>query len=135
MPHAGEEFADTPLWNAVDAAIGELLGSGDLQLATSRAHVVGYLCARLVAGGFGVQQERAESMTAARFADFLEQAAAAGIGGAEWSAQMTARHADARVEEARRQAALIGLRVDQGGLAAEQAAMYLRALAKGLRER
>ena len=135
MSHPWQELEGTPLWNAVDAAIGELLDNGELPHTTSRAHVVGYLCARLVASGFGERAERAEAMTAARFADFLEQAAAAGIGGEEWSAQMTARHADARVEEARRQAALIGLRVDQGGLAPEQAAMYLRALAKGLRER
>jgi hypothetical protein len=97
--------------------------------------VVGYLCRQLVAAGLiAAPSSVAGTLTAEQFAAFLERAADAGPGSPDWQAHVATHYADARLEESRRQAALLGLRIEQGGITAEQAATYFRALARGLRE-
>jgi len=43
------EYADTPLWHAVAAAVAELEATRQITLATAPDYVVGYLCQQLVA--------------------------------------------------------------------------------------
>jgi hypothetical protein len=64
---------------------------------------------------------------------YLERVAREGIAPAEWQEHMATHYTDGAVEEARRQAVLLHLRLQQGGVSTEQAAEYFRALARGLR--
>jgi hypothetical protein len=48
MAHPYVELEGTPLWNAVEAAINDLVVNRDLIEQTARTHIVGYIC-RVVA--------------------------------------------------------------------------------------
>jgi hypothetical protein len=43
------QYADTPLWRAVAAAVAELQATREISIATAPDYVVGYLCQQLVA--------------------------------------------------------------------------------------
>lgn len=45
--HPYIEFEDTPLWNAIDEAIDDLVENQDLTETTHRSYVVGYLCKKI----------------------------------------------------------------------------------------
>jgi hypothetical protein len=47
MSHPYNEFEDTALWKALDAALADLEQNRDVQLSTARDYVVGYLCQQL----------------------------------------------------------------------------------------
>jgi hypothetical protein len=47
MPHPYTEHEGSALWDATDAALGDLDRNGDVALRTARTHVVGYLCQQL----------------------------------------------------------------------------------------
>jgi hypothetical protein len=49
MSHPYREFEGTRLWREIETALGELERNHDISLTTTREHVVGYLCKRLVA--------------------------------------------------------------------------------------
>ena len=51
MSHPYSEFEHTPLWKAIDAAVAELEQNRDVELKTTREHVIGYLCQQLSAQG------------------------------------------------------------------------------------
>ena len=44
------QYADTPLWHAVAAAVAELQATHEISIATAPDYVVGYLCQQIVAG-------------------------------------------------------------------------------------
>ena len=50
MPHAFEEFKDTPLWRVLAATIAELEATREITVATAPEYVIGLLCRELVAG-------------------------------------------------------------------------------------
>lgn len=130
------EFEDTPLWRAIDAALTSLEENHDVAPMTARTHVVGYLCRQLHDAGVLAPAAMEDPRRAAqRFASFLDGAADAWPGDAAWQATVGVAHESAIIEQARQQAALTQLRLAQGSLTPEQAAGYLRAIARGLRER
>jgi hypothetical protein len=43
------EYRDTPLWAALDSAIGELVASRELSLNTAPEYVIEFLCRELTA--------------------------------------------------------------------------------------
>ena len=49
MEHPYSQYERTPLWEAIDAAISTLEQNRDVELATAREYVIGYLCQQLVA--------------------------------------------------------------------------------------
>jgi hypothetical protein len=51
MSHPYREFEQTPLWRAIDIAVAELEQNNDVELRTTREHVIGYLCRLLAAQG------------------------------------------------------------------------------------
>lgn len=129
-PHEG-----TPLWDAVDEALAALEATGALTLAGERADAIALLCERLA--GTGVLKESAARRTedARRaFADFLDETARLGVDAVDWQGRTATHYFDARVEEARRQALFVQLRLAQGSIEPAQAAVYFANLARGLRE-
>ena len=44
MSHPYIRFESDPLWSILERAIADLAANGDLQEATDRAYIVGYLC-------------------------------------------------------------------------------------------
>jgi hypothetical protein len=48
MVHPYAELEGTPLWNAVELAIGDLVQNADLIEQTPRAYIVGYICQGLL---------------------------------------------------------------------------------------
>jgi hypothetical protein len=54
MNHPYNKFENTPLWNAIDAAVADLEHNRDVELKTSREYVIGYLCQKLAALGVPV---------------------------------------------------------------------------------
>jgi hypothetical protein len=58
MNHPYREFEGTAVWREIDAAIGALEENRDVQLSTSRSHVIGSICKRL--SDAGILSERAE---------------------------------------------------------------------------
>lgn len=133
--HPYAELEGTPLWSVISAALAELEADHDVLLTTTRAHVVGLLCQRVVESGLATASPAAGRPDAAQLASFLERAALAWPSEAEWQAQLRVGYPDAHTEEARRQAGLTHLRHAQGGLSTAQAAEYLQAIARGLRAR
>jgi hypothetical protein len=132
-PH--DRFEGTPLWDAVSRALLDLEENADLTLRTARPYVVGVLCERVAETGLLRDAAmRPGAGTRAGFAAFLERVAGGGVEPDEWREHVATRYADGAVEEARRQAALLQLRLGQGSVSAEQAAEYFRALAGGLRK-
>jgi hypothetical protein len=125
---------DSTLRRALDAALAELEASGQLALHAPRADVLDFLCAG-VGAVVSSPDDDAPDTDGGRvaFAVALEAAARDGFGHPAWRQAATRRYADAAVEEARRQAGLVQLRLAQGGVTAEQAAVYLRRLAEGMR--
>ena len=129
------EHEGTPLWRAIAHAVDALESSDALTVHGPRAHVVAALCEQIADAGLlsdGATQPGAG--TPAGFAAYLEHVARDGIAPAAWQEHMGTRYTDARVEEARRQAVLLQLRLQQGNVSAEQAAEYFRTLARGLRD-
>lgn len=51
MDHPYRDLENSPAWNAIATAIGELESNRDLQLTTDRVYVIGYLCQQLAAAG------------------------------------------------------------------------------------
>lgn len=45
--HPYREFADSPTWRSVEAALTALVRNGDLELMTQKEYVIGYICKRL----------------------------------------------------------------------------------------
>ncbi len=128
-------FDGTPLWDALARALIDLEENADLTLRTARPYVIGVLCARVAETGLLRDAAlRPGAGTRAGFAAYLERVARDGLDPAEWQEQVGTRYADGTVEEARRQAVLLQLRLRQGSVSAEQAAEYFRALAAGLRK-
>lgn len=133
QPH--ESYEGTALWNAVARAIADLEARGELTLAAERSRVVDAVCDQLLAAGVATgAATRPEAGTRGGFASFLDRVARDDVDPEAWRDHVSVRYTDAAVEEARRQAVLLHLRLSQGGLAREQAAEYFRALARGLRE-
>ena len=132
--HRYEAYDGTPLRNALERALAELEANDEVAVRTAHTHVVGALCERVAAAGL-LRAGAAEPApgTRAGMAAYLERVTREGIAPAEWQEQMAMHYADGTVEEARRQAVLLHLRLQQGGVTAEQAAEYFRALARGLR--
>lgn len=123
---------DEPVRRAVDAALAGLEAAGRLTISGARADVVDAICAGLRASGVGQGAVPAER-DAGTLAAFLDHAADADA--AEWRQHAGAPYASAHVDEARRQAALTHMRLEQGGITREQAATYFASLARALRER
>ena len=48
-PAPADAHEETPLWRAMDAAVADLEATGGLTVSAPRRHVLGYLCAALVA--------------------------------------------------------------------------------------
>jgi hypothetical protein len=48
MKQPYKEFEKTPLWKVIDAAILDLQKNRDIDLATTREHIIGYICQQLV---------------------------------------------------------------------------------------
>jgi hypothetical protein len=46
--HPYEEFESSRVWKILDKAIGELVENNDIKETTRRAHIVGYLCKKLL---------------------------------------------------------------------------------------
>ena len=135
MATSFHEHEGTPLWSAIAHALDALEASDALTMHGPRAHVVAALCERIADAGLlrdGATQPGAG--TPAGFAAYLEHVARDGIAPGAWQEHMGTRYTDARVEEARRQAVLLQLRLQQGNVSAEQAAEYFRTLARGLRD-
>lgn len=44
-------FRDTPIWRALESAVGELQETHEISVATAPDYVIGYLCQELVARG------------------------------------------------------------------------------------
>ena len=132
-PPAGPDAGD-PLRRVVDATLAGLEASGTLAIAGARADVVATLCGAIVAAGLvGDAAEAPPVRDGTTLAAFLDTAADADA--AEWRRHTGAPYASAHVDEARRQAALTHMRLEQGGITREQAATYFASLARGLRER
>lgn len=55
MDHPYRDLENSPAWNAIATAIGELESNRDLQLTTDLAYVVGHLCQQLAAKGILVE--------------------------------------------------------------------------------
>lgn len=51
MKHPYKKFEQTSLWNAIDAAVADLVKNKDLELRTTREHIIGYLCRQLSTQG------------------------------------------------------------------------------------
>jgi hypothetical protein len=49
MTRPFDEYRDTPLWNAIENTIAELVATRELQVDTAREYVIGYLCRELEA--------------------------------------------------------------------------------------
>ena len=49
MTRPFDEYRDTPLWNAIEHTIAELVATRELQVDTAREYVIGYLCRELEA--------------------------------------------------------------------------------------
>ncbi len=49
MSHPYGDYEQTPLWRVIDASIAELEQNQDMELKTTREHVIGYLCQQLTA--------------------------------------------------------------------------------------
>jgi hypothetical protein len=135
MVHPDESHEGSALGALIARVIAELEDNHELELRTARSRVVGLLCERITEAGLVSGAAIAsDAGTRAGFATFLERVAREEIGPGEWQAHVGVHYADGGVEEARRQAVLLHMRLDQGGLAREQAAEYFRALARGLRD-
>lgn len=76
-PHPYAEFEGTPLWSVLAAALAELEADHDVLVTTTRAHVVGLLCERVVASGLATPSPAASRADASELASFLERAALA----------------------------------------------------------
>ena len=135
MPHRYERFEDTPLWRALEDAVGELVDNNDVELRTDKVYVISLLCNRLEKAN--VLNSSADQSTAAlraRFAAFLDSVAAGGRHASTWQEAMTTHFGEPAVEEARQQASLTAIRLDRGDITNEQAAEYFRSLARRLRD-
>lgn len=133
--HPYAEHEGTPLWGAVERALEALVRNDDVAFRAERAHVVAALCAEIAAAGLlRDSATRPDTGTPAGFASYLEQVARDGIVADEWDERVGTHYADGAVEEARRQAVLLQMRLRTGGVSGEQAAEYFRALARKLRE-
>ena len=134
MAHPSEIYEGTPIWDAVARALAELEENADVSLRTARPCVIGVLCARVAETGLLRDAAMQPDVgTRAGFASYLERVARDGIDADEWQERVGTHYADGTVEQARRQAGLVLLRIQQGSVTAEQAAEYFRALAAGLR--
>ena len=51
MNHPYSQFEETRLWKTIDAAVAKLEQNQDVELKTTRQHVIGYLCQLLSADG------------------------------------------------------------------------------------
>lgn len=49
VPHRFAQYRDTPLWDALEAAIAELTSTREITVNTAPDYVIGYLCRELVA--------------------------------------------------------------------------------------
>jgi len=49
MTRPFDEYRDTPLWNAIENTIAELVATRELRVDTAREYVIGYLCRELEA--------------------------------------------------------------------------------------
>lgn len=47
MSHPYHAYENTPLWESIRGALGELRANGDVELTASVEHVIGYLCHQL----------------------------------------------------------------------------------------
>ena len=131
VTHPGD--ADDALRHVVDATLARLEASGVVAIVGARPDVVATLCAALAASGLvHGATEAAPPRDAATLAAFLERAADADAD--EWRRHTSAPYASADLDEARRQAALTHMRLQQGGITREQAAGYFTSLARRVRE-
>jgi hypothetical protein len=48
-PRPFDEYRDTPLWNAVESTLNELVASREIAVNTAPEYVIGYLCRQLQA--------------------------------------------------------------------------------------
>jgi len=133
-----ERWAATPAREHLEAALAELEAQGMLTLhggGAARTVAVTLLCERMhQAQLLRDAAARPAAGTRAGFAAFLEEVARGAVDDAAWQAEAGVPHADASVEEARRQAGFTRLRLRQGSITTEQAAGYFRTLAQRLRE-
>jgi hypothetical protein len=51
MTRPFDEYRDTPLWNAIENTLAELVATRELRVDTAREYVIGYLCRELEAKG------------------------------------------------------------------------------------
>lgn len=135
MTHPYERYEGTPLWAAVERAVADLEMNDDVVLRAARSHVVGALCARLDAADLlRAPTTELALETRAGYAAYLDRLAR-GDDVPDEADEPGVLPGDPAVDEARRQAGFVRLRLRQGGIGAEQAAAYFHALARGLRER
>lgn len=129
---ASVPYEGTPLWAAVEQVLDTLGGA----TPTDRPDAIRQVCERLVAAGviLPVATQPVAGSRAA-FAAFLDRLAAAKEITPEWADHAGTSYPDGVIEEARRQASFVRLRLEQGGISAEQASAYFRSLARGLRDR
>jgi hypothetical protein len=133
MPHPYERFEGTPLWDAISAELTDLANNRDLVLHTAPEYVVGALCERLSRSHLvNASGERFAATSRDRFVAFLESAARGNRAG--WQDFIATHYTDSKLEDARRQAALTGIRRDKGDITDAQAAEYFRILASRLRD-
>jgi len=132
MAHPYEEFQGSPLWQAIDAELGQLEANGDLVLTTARQYVVGALCKRLHEAQL-ISTDAAlpdwKSLVAA-----LEAAANGEAGGPVWQEGIATHYADPALEDVRRDASLTALRVERGDIGTNQATDYFTLLARRVRD-
>jgi hypothetical protein len=58
--HPYIEFQTSEIWKVIDHAIADLEENQDIQLTTTREHVVGYICKTLAEAGFPVERQRTD---------------------------------------------------------------------------
>ena len=133
MGHPFERFEGTPLWEAIAEELIELAKNGALVLRTPPQHVVGALCERLSRSNLvNASADRSTNAMREQFVAFLDLAARGNREG--WQESVSTHYADPDIEEARRQAALTGMRLERGDITEAQAAEYFSKLAGRLRE-